>query len=400
MEVDIRSLETYNELARDGAQSAADALSEMTGIETRVEVTDVSVQSPSDLEYEFADRAFAGVSVELGEPLSGETVLAFDEAGRAAITNSLVPTDDTDRIQSAIVEVGNIMVNGFIGGWADHLDAKVELTPPTYVAGTGTDVLPETATSGEEYVFVFRSRVQAIGEDVDFRILLVPRIDSLEGLLEGGTDDSISLEKLEVFSEMNEQGAKRAADNISMMTGLEADVEVNRLNFTPITDIPDQVGDDHRVGAVVQYTGTPSGYLAVLFDSSSAKASVEALLPMEIESDEEWSDTERGALEELCNVIVSGFVDGWANVLQTSIKHSPPSFISDMAASIVSPIIADVGRDANYAFLIDSTIKTAGTDVRCQLLALPHPTELASALDKLLVDRADSTRADPDDIFS
>jgi len=400
MEIDIRALETYNELARDGAESAAEALSALTGIETRVEVTDVTLQTRSDLRAAFADREFAGVSVSLGDPLSGETVLSFDERGREAITNSLVPTDDPERAKSAIVEVGNIMANGFVSGWADHLDAKVELTPPTYVEGTGVDALPEPAAEDDGYVFVFRSRVEAFAEDVDFELLLVPALESLERLLERRTDGGVSLEKLAVFSEMTERGATRAAENIATMTGLEAGVEVNRLTFTSITDIPVHVGDDQRVGAVVQFSGTPSGYLAVLFDPDSARASVAPLLPASSERDADWSDTERGALEELSNVIVSGFVDGWANVLQTSIKHSPPSFVADMGSSIVSPIAADVGREENYAFLLDSTIETADADsVGCQLFGLPRPAELETALDELLVERADETRADPRDVF-
>ncbi len=398
MEVDIHSLETYNELARTGAESAAQALSEMTGMETRVDVTGVSLLSPSDLEYEFADREFAGVSVGLGEPLSGETVLAFDEGGRTAITETLVPVDDPERAQGAVVEVGNIMANGFISGWADHLDTTVKPSPPEYVEGTGLEVLPERA-GDDGSVFVFKSRVEAISGDFEFRILLLPEIDSLEGLLEDRTDGGISVDKLEVFTEMTERGAAKAADNIQTMTGLEADVQVNRLNFTSLADIPGQVGDDRRVGTVVKYDGTPSGYLAILFDPDSAKASVDALMPMSLEG-EGWSDTEQGALEELCNVMVSGFIDGWANVLQTSIKHSPPTFTADMGSSIVSPIIADVARTVNYAFLLDSSIETDDTEaVSCQLFALPHPKELESALEELLVDRAEETGADPSDVF-
>ncbi|MXV63569.1 chemotaxis protein CheA [Natronorubrum sp. JWXQ-INN-674] len=442
MEIDIRSLETYNELAREGTESAATALRELTGVETRVDVTDVSLLSVSDLQYEFAGRTFAGVEVSLGAPLSGETVLAFDEAGRDAITSELVPTDDPERVEEAIAEAGNIMVNGFISGWADHLDTKVEVSPPTYVEGTGIDVLPEAMLAGKsqserkgergspdattserddvdgesesngEYVFVFRSRVEAIGEDIDFRMLLFPKIESIEQLLEsdgdgnpdtdatGGNDggNGISLDKLEVFTEMTERGATKAAANVTTMTGLETAVEVNQLSFIPIADIPAQVGDDRRVGTAVEYTGSPSGYLAILFDPASARESVDALLP--VESDGEWGERDREALEELCNIVASGFLDGWANVLETSIKHSPPRFIADMGSSIMSPIIADIGRTENYAFLLDSTIKTGDSDsLQCQLFALPRRDELATALEELLVNRAGKTRADPDELF-
>ncbi|ARS90086.1 chemotaxis protein CheC [Natrarchaeobaculum aegyptiacum] len=405
MEVDVQSLEIYNELARDGAESAAAALSKLTGIETHVEVTGVSIQSPADLRAEYGDDEYAGVSVALGEPLSGEAVLVFDDHGRETITGKLVPPGDEDRAESAIVEVGNIVANGFVSGWADYLGTKVETAPPSYLEGTGSAVLPYQ-TGDERPILVFRSSVDAVDEDVHFSILLVPDVDALERLLERRTSGGVSLEKLEVFTEMTERGAVRAAENVTTMTGLETDVEVNRLNFTPVTDISRQVGDDQRVGTVVEYRGTPSGYLAVLFDPASARRSVEALAPVAFEDGAgdgepiEWDDTAQGAFEELCNVVVSGFLDGWANVLQTSIKHSPPSFVADMGSSIVSPIVADVARSGNYAFLLDSSIETPDAEsVTCQLFALPRPGELESALEELLVERATETRADPGDVF-
>ncbi|WP_049887854.1 chemotaxis protein CheC [Natronobacterium gregoryi] len=398
MEIDIHSLKTYNELAKEGAESAADALSELAGIETRVEVTDVSLLSAADLQYEFAGREFAGVEVASGEPLSGETVLVFDDEGREMITSNLVPSADEQLTESAILEVGNIMVNGFIGGWADHLDTSVDVSPPEYVEGTGTGVLPELAAGSNEYAFVFRNCVEAVDDSVDFHMLLFPDIDSLERILENRGDGGISREKLEVFTEMTERGATKAADNITTMTGLTTGVEVNRLSFVPIADIPAHVSDERRVGTAVEYSGTPSGYLAILFDPAAARTAVDALLS--IESEGEWTDQERSALEELCNVIASGFIDGWANVLETSIRHSPPEFVADMSSSIVSPIIADIARSEEYAFMLDSTICTGDSKtLQCRLFALPQSGELETALDELLVKRAGETDVDPDAVF-
>ncbi|EMA38220.1 chemotaxis protein CheC [Halobiforma nitratireducens] len=425
MEIDIQSLKTYNELARSGGESAAQALAELTGLETRVEVTDVSLLSTADLEYEFAGREFAGVEVGLGDPLSGTTVLAFDADGRKTITRGLVPNAggeapdhdlDPDLTESAIVEAGNIMVNGFVSGWADHLETKVEVSPPDYVEGAGVAVLPEDLTE-DEYVVVFRSRVDAVDEDVSFRMLLFPELASLERLLETRPDDPddgsvgrgrIPLEKLEVFSEMTERGSAKAADNVANMTQLSTAVEVNRLRFVPLVDVPTHVSDRRRIGTVVQFDGTPSGHLAILFDPGAARTAVGALpfIDLEPDGDEagegeiEWAGRRREALEELGNVIASGFIDGWANVLETSIEHSPPAFVDDMGSSIVSPIIADVGREENYAFLLDSAIRIGDTDtLQCQLFAVPRPAELESALDDLLVERADETDVDPDDLF-
>ena len=398
MQIDIDSLETYNSLAREGAQSAADSLSQLTGIDTHVEVTNVSLVSPSDLEYEYLGGEFAGVRVELDGALDGETVLTFDSAAREAIVDTLAPGAGEGMRRSSIEEVGNILTSGFIDGWADHLDAVIDISPPTYVEGSGTEVLPAGTVDADGQVFVFRSRVESASGSLDFHILLVPERESLVEALDPDSTDSIPFEKLEVFNEMTKSGAERAAENITTMTGLQTDVEVNRMRFVPIETVPAAVGDNRYVGTVMELTGTPSGYLVILFDRPSAEAVVDALVPTE--TDGEWSGMEQSAMKELGNIMTSGFIDGWANVLESSIDHSPPTFVADMGSSVMSPIVGRMARTQDHAFLLDSMLRTDGDGVfRCELFALPDGAELREVLDDLLVERADRTHVDPDEVF-
>lgn len=398
MQIDIHSLQTYNRLARNGARSAAESLSQMTGIETHVEVTNVSLMTPEDLQYEFVGREFSGVRIGLRGALEGDTVMAFDEQGREAITNVLAPGADSEMAKSSIKEVGNIMTSGFVDGWANHLDASIDITPPSYVEGSGAEILPDSATSSNDQIFVFRSRVEAVDDSVDFRICLVPEREALAKALEPQSEGGISFEKLEVFNEMTKSGAERAAKNITSMTGLQTDVEVNRLSFVPIEDVPAEVGDQRYVGTVMEYHGKPSGYLAILFDHPSARSVVDALVPME--TDGNWGEMEQSAVKELGNIMTSGFIDGWANVLETSIDHSPPQFVADMGSSIVSPIVGEMARTQEHAFLLDSMINTDEDGVfRCELFALPDEDELKEVLGELLVDRVDETHVEPDEVF-
>ncbi|MCQ4332373.1 chemotaxis protein CheC [Natronomonas sp. F2-12] len=398
MQIDIDSLETYNTLARDGAQSAAESLSQLTGIDTHVEVTNVSLMTPGDLEYEYVGSEFSGVRIELGGALTGETLLTFDEAARSVIAGTLAPEEPTDIRRSSIEEVGNIMTSGFIDGWADHLQTTIDISPPTFLSGSGADVLAASAAAEDEQVFVFRSRVESAAESIDFHILFVPERDSLIEALGPTGEESVSFEKLEVFNEMTKHGAEQAAENITTMTGLETDVEVNRMSFVPIDDVPATVGDRRYIGTVMEYTGKPSGYLAILFDQPSAEAVVDALVPMETEG--EWSEMEQSAVKELGNIMTSGFIDGWANVLESSIDHSPPEFVSDMGSSIMSPIVGRMARTQEHAFLLDSMIHTDGDGAfHCEILALPDESELREVLRELLVERADRTQVDPSEVF-
>ncbi|PSQ42250.1 chemotaxis protein CheA, partial [Halobacteriales archaeon SW_7_68_16] len=148
----------------------------------------------------------------------------------------------------------------------------------------------------------------------------------------------------------------------------------------------------------VEFDGYPSGYLMILFDEESAINIAEEMMPMEPEG-EGFTSMHESAIEEMGNIMTSGFVDGWANVLQTSVDHTPPRLVHDMGRSIVDPLAAQVAQDQEHAFIIDSEMRTDDIAFGAEIHALPNETELREALETLHVDRADQTEADIEQIF-
>jgi len=404
MKVDIQSLGTFNELAHEGAEQATRSMCQMTGLDAVVDVTKITLVGREDVGEQLASGEYVGVQFDFEGELAGETVLVLDRAGSETIAESLVPGGDVDETmaRSSVEEIGNIMMSGFIDGWADYLETTIEHSPPTYVEAMGEEILPRSDGDDErDQVFVFKSEIEWVGESVEFYIYMLPEYDSLTSLMASHTDaerDAIPVDKLEVFNEMTRDGTKQAAQNVEMMTGICTEAEVTRLSFAPIEDVPKQVGTDTYVGTVVEFTGVPSGFLLVLFDEASAVHIAEAMMPVEMDADE-LTEQHENAIEELGNIMTSGFVDGWANVLQTSVEHTPPRLVHDMGQAIVDPLAAQVGQHQEHAFIVDSEMRTDDIAFGAEIHALPNETELRQALDELLVDRADQTEADVEQIF-
>jgi len=404
MKIDVQSLDTVNSLAHEGAEQATRSMAQMTGIEASVDVTRVSLVDRSDAGEELRDDEFVGVQFDFTGALDGETVLVFERECTEKIVEALMggAADDEGMARSSIKEIGNIMMSGFIDGWADYLGATIEQTPPEYIERSGADVLPEPATpeAVDDHVFVFRSEIEWHDRSLGFYIYMLPEFDSLAEVMSENVDgdDAIPVEKLEVFNRMTRTGTEKAAENVEMMTGIGTEAEITQISFSPIEDVPKQIGEGTYVGTVVEFTGTPSGYLLVLFDEASAKTVAEALMPVEVESDG-LTDQHKAAIEELGNIMTSGFVDGWANVLQTTVDHTPPRLVHDMGTAIVDPLAAQLGRHQRHAFTIDSTMRTDEVAFESEIHALPDEAELRQALDELSVERADQTEADAEQIF-
>jgi chemotaxis protein CheC len=404
MQVDVQSLDTFNRLAHEGAEEATRCLAQMTGIEATVDVTRISLVDRKEIGEELGSREFVGVQFGFEGALSGETALVFDRDRADRIVEALVPGGmaDESMAQSSVEEIGNIMMSGFIDGWAEHLGASIDHTPPTYIERDGASVLPDGPESDKrDQIFVFRSEIQWAGEDVSFYIYMLPEYGPMAELMSEHADtgaDAIPIEKLAVFNEMTRQGADLAAENVQMMSGIETEAEVSQLSFAPIEDVPKQFGEETHVGTVVEFTGTPSGFLLVLFDEESAITVAEALMPVEIDGDG-LTDRHKSAIQELGNIVTSGFVDGWANVLQQTVDHTPPRLVHDMGQAIIDPLAAQLGRHQRHAFIIDSKMQTDELAFECEITALPNEQELRNALDQLVVDRADQLEADAEQIF-
>jgi two-component system chemotaxis sensor kinase CheA/chemotaxis protein CheC len=62
-------------------------------------------------------------------------------------------------------------------------------------------------------------------------------------------------------------------------------------------------------------------------------------------------------------------------------------------------LAAQLGQFQNHAFIIDSKMKTDEVEFESSIHALPNEEELREALDNLLVERAEETDADVEQIF-
>ncbi|WP_416839393.1 chemotaxis protein CheC [Haloferax sp. DFSO52] len=391
MNLDVRSLRTFSRLAHSGAEKAAGSLTTLAGIDTYVNVTKVELGTKADVVREFSERELVSVNIGFSGGLDGRTILAFSPTSADRIVETLVPeldgSDATNELAtSSLKEVANIMLGGFIDGWANYLDTSIDITTPTYVDEDAGDPLADVNVDGfepnaeTEQILVFRNQLETAADAVGFDLYMIPSPDSIQTIIEASGDDgALPVESFASFSEMISDGASQASDDISAMTGIDTDVEVSRLSFVPIEGVPMSLTDAVRRGVVLEFSGTPSGYIAILFDEPSAENIASSLLPG-MEDDEAMRQS---AIQEIGNIVTSGFLDGWANALETTIEISPPKHVHDIGSAIVDPLATDLAQSQEYAFLIDSTIRTNDDEFTCDIYALPDQSELRKALEQL-----------------
>jgi len=403
MKLDVKTLGTFYELARDGAELGARRLAPVTDLDTRVTITRLHFTSWSGIVNELDDGTEKiAVRVELDGGLAGKSLIVFDYDAAIAVAEKLVsdfPRDERGEIsRSAIVEVSQMMLSGFVDEWADALDAHIDISAPEFATGTepsailddpvsGTETETDTdegddAPSDDELALVFRSQLTAVGSEIGFKHYLIPDQEQMAALVEERTDDATGIEhrKLYRFDRMAQEGATEAAANLTKMTGMDVQVDIRRINFVSLDAIPRGIPNEPQLSVAFSFDGTPSGYLLFLFDEESASELVTAAMgPVDGDGDEIGRD----AIQELSNIMASGMLDGWANLLDSTINHSTPAFTHDMGAAVVDPLIVGLGYDQSFAFVFDTRIRGVETAFDVQIYIIPDEDDLQAALRQL-----------------
>jgi chemotaxis protein CheC len=193
----------------------------------------------------------------------------------------------------------------------------------------------------------------------------------------------IDVRKLELFNRISKEGSRTVAENLSQLTGLDAKISLAKLNFLDVDAVRTHLGDDTTVGIHVQLNDPPYGYVLFLLDPADSKDLVGHMIPGD-GADEGFSDMERSAMQEVGNILTSGYIDGWANVLDTTIDMSTPSFTYGPAHGIIQ----EMGGwpDEDVVFVLDSEIVAGGADVDLQVYTFPHVQDLVDLVQAIDLD--------------
>ncbi|MBZ6493859.1 chemotaxis protein CheC [Natrinema longum] len=411
MKLDVNALGTFYRMAREGAGLAAGRLTHMLGVETQVGVTKLNFMRGQEIRRDFEDSTEkVGVRVKLTGGIEGYSVVVFERENAIRIVETLLaeagPDADVDTdvgdvdgfdemTESAATEVGHIMNSGFIDGWADVLETVIDVSTPEFVEGKSSEPFfgdIDEAPADDDLALLFQSQIETVGTEVGFSHYLFPKRESMSKLLERlRTSDGIEYDKLDGFDRMAERGAEEVAKTATTLTGIDTSVEIRRLNFVSLEAIPEQVAEEKLVGVAFEFDGMPSGYLLFLFDEESAHEIVDAMVPMEVDEDG-FGEMGTSAIKELGNIMASGFLDGWANVLDTTIDHSTPEFIHDIGAAAVDPVIIQLGENQDFAFVFDTVVMADGREFDCEVYAIPDESDLERALNSLDVDRIEDAK--------
>lgn len=193
-ELSSLELDTLREIGSMGTGNAATALSQMLGREVRITLPEVRI-----MEYNEAiewiggpEEITAGVLVKLSGQINGIMLSVQPLEFVNIVLESTMSTrvDDyaalTEMGNSALVEVGNIMISTFINALSGLAGMNVSLTVPAFTVDMQGAILavPMAEYGGQSnYIMTIGGNFICDNKQVPCRLLMSPDLRSLNALL-------------------------------------------------------------------------------------------------------------------------------------------------------------------------------------------------------------------------
>jgi len=192
----------------------------------------------------------------------------------------------------------------------------------------------------------------------------------------------IDVRKLSLITELIEDGAEEVATSLGTLAGVDATVEIKSLSFVQPDDIVSELGTGEIYSARVRLTEPPYGVFLMSF--SPATAAEIAGLMTGSEVDGEFTQLHQSAIQEMCNILTSGFIDGTANTLETTIDIGTPTVERADVRQIADEALSHVRRDS-LTIVLDSLVDIKETDVAFSLhiFLIPDPGSFVHLIDQL-----------------
>lgn len=193
-ELSSLELDTLREIGSIGTGNAATALSELLEQEVRITLPEVRIMGYNEaIEWIGGpEEITAGVLVKLGGQISGIMLsvqqLEFVNLVLESMLHRRITGYDqlTELENSALIEVGNIMISTFINALSGLANVNVNLTVPAFTVDMQGAILavPMAEYGGQsDYIMTIGGNFVCNEREVPCRLLLSPDIRSLNFLL-------------------------------------------------------------------------------------------------------------------------------------------------------------------------------------------------------------------------
>ncbi len=169
------------------------------------------------------------------------------------------------------------------------------------------------------------------------------------------------------------------------MTGIPLEAKAAQVRRLAISSVPDLVGGPEAVAAAayLRISGEIQGHMLLMLPLEDARSLASMLLDEPVAPGPELSEMALSALGEAGNITGSFFLAAMADAANMELSPSPPAVVVDMGGAILDVVLADLAKESEEVFVIDTVFAQSEQAVNAVFLVLPRPRYFDVILEKL-----------------
>ncbi|MBD0380335.1 chemotaxis protein CheC [Paenibacillus sedimenti] len=181
--------------------------------------------------------------------------------------------------------------------------------------------------------------------------------------------------QMDVLKEVGNIGAGHAATALSTLLDKPIDMLVPKVRMLPFEEICESVGGAETVVLAIflRVDGDAPGNMFFILNLDSAKNMLRDLVGLNILEEEEYSELELSALNEIGNILAGSYLSSLADFTQLNLQPTVPSLAIDMAGAILSYGLLQFGQMGDQALLIDTKFLEGENEVQGHFFLIPDP---------------------------
>ncbi|WP_217282826.1 chemotaxis protein CheC [Paenibacillus alginolyticus] len=193
---------------------------------------------------------------------------------------------------------------------------------------------------------------------------------------------------MDVLKEVGNIGAGHAATALSTLLDKPIDMLVPKVRMLPFEEICDSVGGAETVVLAIflRVDGDAPGNMFFILDLDTAKNMLRDLIGLNIENQEEYSELELSALNEIGNILAGSYLSSLADFTNLNMQPTVPSLAIDMAGAILSYGLLQFGQMGDQALLIDTKFMEGENEVQGHFFLIPDPESFGKIFSALGVE--------------
>lgn len=191
--------------------------------------------------------------------------------------------------------------------------------------------------------------------------------------------------KMDVLKEVGNIGAGNAATALSQLLDKPIDMAVPKVQLLSFEEITESVGGAERIVLAVflRVEGDAPGNLFFIMSPEAGKNLLQRLVGLEVLEDDEFSEMEQSALNEIGNILAGSYLSSLADFTKLSMTPTVPGLAIDMAGAILSYGLLQFGEMGDDALLINTTFLEGHHEVEGQFFLIPDPQSFAEIFEAL-----------------